>query len=130
MIKVSASQEEAEIVGNVDELREVGVTIRNLLAAGTESVSLPAAVHDPTPYDSALTELRVHRKTASLLVTIQGESLCVSGSAERLEELASCFSFPDDARPGHHFHFEAYQGDSDYSADSLALVVSVHHSGA
>ena len=130
MIDVSASQEEADICGSVEELREVGLTIRALIASAIESVAVPASGRNPAPYDCALAELKVALQPGLALVSIQGHALCVSGSTERLEELASCFFFPDDAGAGHHFHFEPLPEDSDYSADSLALAVSVRHSGA
>ena len=130
MISISASQQEADITGSIDDLREIGLTIRALLLSANESVTLRAADHDPTPFDRAVPELTVNLRTGPLSIAVQGNALCVSASAERLEEFASCFFFPEDARDGHHFHFESMSGDSDYSADSLALAVSVHRSGA
>lgn len=125
MISISASQEEADISGSIDDLREIGLTIRALLISATQSVTLHAMEHDPAPFDRALTELTVIKQAGLSSVLIQGNALCVSASPERLEQLASCFFFADDARHGHHYHFEQMPGDSDYSADSLALAVSV-----
>jgi len=130
MISISASQEEADISGSIDDLREIGLTIKALLLSATESVTLQAMKHDPAPFDRALTELTVIRRAGLSSVLIQGNALFVSTSAERLEELASCFFFADDAGHGHHFHFEPMPGDLDYSADSLALAVSVRRPGA
>jgi hypothetical protein len=129
MIAISASNEEADISGRIADLREIGLTIRALATSATTSVTFRAAGHDPAPYDRALAELIVNQGSGAL-VSIQGNALCISAAPERLEELASCFFFAEDARQGQHFHFEPMPGDPDYSADSLALVVSVHHSGA
>ena len=130
MISISASQQEADISGSIDDLREIGLTIRALLISANESVTVRAADHDPTPFEHAVPELTVIQQAGPLSIAVQDNALRVSASAERLEELANCFFFPEDARSGHHFHFEPMPGDPDYSADSLALAVSVRRSGA
>ncbi|QNN69381.1 hypothetical protein [Thermomonas carbonis] len=129
IIAISASQNEIDISGSVADLREIGLTIRALKLLASTSFTVPALRHDPAPYDRALAEITVTQGSETS-VSVQGNALRISATPERLEELASCFFFPEDARDGHHFHFELMPHDLDYSAESLALAVSVHRAGA
>ena len=128
MIVISASREEADISGTASALEEIGLTIRSLVASSGASVTFAAAAHNPAPYDHWLSRLVVS-KGLGARVTVQGNDLSISGSSERLEELASCFLFPADAQDGQHFHFEPLPSDPDYLAESLGLVVTVSRSG-
>ena|SRR5688572_4699436 len=130
MLAVCTDDQEAEISGTADELRNIRVAIVGLLSSSELSASIPAAPRDPTPYSRALYELTIQRASGPTLVTTTQASLIVSGSDDSLARFSTWFNFPADAQPGHHAHFEPMSGDPYHSPESIPLAVTIRHAGA
>ncbi len=130
MLAICTDDQEVEISGSADELRNVRVAIVGLLSSPDFSASLPAAHLDPSPYSRALPELTIQRASGPTLVTTTQSSLVVSSSDDSLARFSTWFNFPADARPGHHAHFEPMPGDPYHSPESIPLAITIRHAGA
>jgi hypothetical protein len=130
MITVCTSSGEADISGTVDELLEIALTLKALVASRDESAVIPSRLCNPAPFELSLRELVFARRPGPTSVSADPHRLTVSGSDQFLAGFSSWFEFPQDAAHGYHNHFEPLPDDPDHSPDSLALVVSVRHAGA
>ena len=130
MIAIRADECEVELSGTVEELLEVGLTIRALAASSQPSVVVPAALCSPAPYGRSLERLAVHRRPGPTVVSVAASELQVSGSDTSLNLFASWFEFPTGVDPGYHQHFEPLEGDPDHSPAAVSLIVAVCQAGA
>ena len=129
MIAIRASEGEVDISGTVEELLEVGLTIRALASSPQTSVSVAAARCCPTPYDDSISCLLIYRRQGRTLVSLTSSGLEVSGSDKSLKIFASWFELPAGVSDGYHQHFEPLVDDPDHSSDSVPLVITVRQGG-
>ncbi len=119
-----APGEGCDISGSPAELRGVAES----LAALRSSISFAAdTTQSPAPYALALSSLVVQVGTGPVCATVQGSVLYVTAGPEPLEVFASCFDFEDDTPKGYHIHHEYFPGHEYIAAESVPLVISVHH---
>ena len=130
MLAICTDGQEAEISGTADELRGVRVAIVKFLSTNKSSATLPAALTDPSPYTTTLSEFLIQRSSGLTLVKATQTCLVITGSDDSLARFSTWFNMPQDAPPGHHSHFEPLPGDPYHSSESIALVVAISNAGA
>jgi hypothetical protein len=101
--------------------------ILNLVESSFTSWVLDAETDfDPSPYDSALSQIIVVQAEGPVQVSVNaGRQIQVEGSKQNLEAFSSFFDFPPNAESGRHSHYEYYEGNEWIAAESVPIVVSV-----
>jgi hypothetical protein len=126
MIQIRATSEEIELSGTPSDLQRVRNEIEAAILNAERTLSIAADPEiDPTPYASALVELRVIRSHGPTKVSVEDQTLVVAGADENLMRFSTWFTFAPDAEPGIHSHFDFLPGDPYVDSDSRSLVVSV-----
>lgn len=61
------------------------------------------------------------------MVSVMGDSLVASGSAESFKSFASYFDFSPDATEQHHNHHEYFDGNKYIHRASIPLVIGIRN---
>lgn len=125
MIVVRANGSEIEISGNTEDLRQIELSIEELIAdQEARRIMIDAALNaSPDPYERLMEAIDIHKSNGPILVLVQDERLVISASPENLDVLSSYFEFSDDEDEGAHNHFEYFDGDMYVHPRSRSFVV-------
>ncbi len=107
-----------EIAATPAEFAILAERVSELARLGTGEITSSG---DP----SGLASLAIRVDAGTVLVSVHGDVLTVSGAAESLEGLALNLPREPSLAPGYHVHYEHSTRESDVAGESIPLVLLV-----
>ena len=126
MIQIRLTSDEVDLSGTPGELQQVRAGIEALIRNEETTLRIAAnSAIDPAPYERTLRELRIERGGGPTKISVEEQTLLVSGADENLVRFSSWFDVEPEAESGTHNHFDYFPGNPHIDADSRSLVVTV-----
>ena len=121
IVRISEKTGEIELAGNAKELN----FLSRQLSIDHATVSLEHKNLNPFPYSKNLESIRIRHYPERLVkISVEGESLLIEGSPEKLRILSENLEANGNEPEGYHLHIEHFDDHFYLSNDSAPLVVS------
>jgi hypothetical protein len=121
IVRVFETTGEIELAGSAKEL---SLLSRQLLF-DNKTVNLEYESLEPFPYSRNLESIQVkHFSDQAVKISIEGNSLLIEGSRDKLLILSENFDRQGDELKNYHIHIEYYDGHFFLSPDSKPLIVN------